>query len=297
MKEKINLHEELNRMKNLFGYEKGVVISEQDFKPFDPQGNYPSLGIGGNQSNLTPKQIEAAAAGWGPVTDEHAKTLKVGSDGKILPKQVGTSADPFMSFPCVKNLQTQKKATGTNIQGPTKTGVEMKIGSGSLKQYMFGSDGTLYSYGQEYGKWSCGTKPNTILINGKEVLNSPTTQTLPNVNILAIPKELKNSEGVKKFQDWMDTNHPNWVKGKNLNKGGGYGKFGPSTKAAWDKYKNEYYSGAPLKVTTPSITDADAPVDDTHVNNYAAKAPSADGMSDEENPYLMYSDNAPRKKF
>jgi hypothetical protein len=233
---------EVSRMKDLFGYKKGKVISEQDFKPFDPNGSYPSLGIG-NKSNLTPKQIEAAAAGWGPVTDETAKSLKVGPDGKILPKQVGTTTDEFSKFPCVKSLKTEKKATAK------ATGVPMKIGEGNLKQYYFGADGTLYSYGQEYGKWSCGSKPNTVLINGKEVSVevkpvTPTTQTLPNGTVLAIPKSLKDKEGVKKFQDWMDINHPNWVKGKNLNKGGGYGKFGPSTSAAWNKYKDEYLGGS-----------------------------------------------------
>jgi hypothetical protein len=230
---------ELSRMKDLFGYKKGQVISEQDFKPFDPNGNYPSLGIG-NQSKLTAKQQEAMNAGWGPVTDETAKSLKVGPDGKILPKEGGVITDEFAKFPCVKSLKTQKKATGTNVQGPTKTGVSMKIGEGSLKQYMFGSDGTLYSYGGEYGKWSCGTKPNTVLINGKEVSVETRTTVKPKP-VVQIPKELKN---VKDFQDWMDTNHPNWVKGKNLNKGGGYGKFGPSTSAAWKKYKDEYLGGS-----------------------------------------------------
>jgi hypothetical protein len=75
---------EISKMKNLFGYKRGVVISEQ-FVPFDPQGNYPSLGIG-NQSNLTQKQKDAMAAGYGPVTDEAAKRLPVGPDGKIVPK-------------------------------------------------------------------------------------------------------------------------------------------------------------------------------------------------------------------
>jgi hypothetical protein len=45
---------------------------------------------------------------------------------------------------------------------------------------------------------------------------------------------------VKAFQDWMDKNHPNWVKGKNLNKGSGYGSYGPSTQAAWNTYKGEF---------------------------------------------------------
>jgi hypothetical protein len=172
----------------------------------------------------------------------------------------------------------------------------MKIGEGNLKQYMFGSDGTLYSYGQEFGTWKCGGKPNTIIINGKEVSieDKQTTQTLPNVTVYTIPSALKDAEGVKKFQDWMDINYPNWVKGKNLNKGGGYGKFGPSTKAAWDKYKNKYASGAPIKYNArPGVTDADAPVDDTQTKNYASIPPA----DDSDNPYLMYNDNAPKRKF
>ena len=45
---------------------------------------------------------------------------------------------------------------------------------------------------------------------------------------------------VKAFQDWMDIKHPNWVKGKNLNKGSGYGTYGPSTQAAWGLWKAEF---------------------------------------------------------
>jgi len=259
---------EVSRMKDLFGYKKGQVISEQDFKPFDPNGNYPSLGIG-NKNKLTPKQIEAANAGWGPVTDEFAKTLPVDGSGKIIPKKVDTQVDTFSMFPCLKNLKTEKKATATS------TGVPMKIGEGNLKQYMFASDGTLYSYGQEYGKFSCGSKPNTIIINGKEVSIETRTVVKPKV-VIQIPKELKDIEGVKKFQDWMDINHPNWVKGKNLNKGGGYGKFGPSTNAAWKKYKDEYLKGSSNKgglgVPTPDGGENIIPTDDS------------------ENPYLMYND-------
>ena len=58
-------------------------------------------------------------------------------------------------------------------------------------------------------------------------------------------------EETKKFQDWMDT-QGKWVASRdssgklqytNLNKGSGYGKFGPSTAAAWKKYGGEYTTG------------------------------------------------------
>ena len=46
---------------------------------------------------------------------------------------------------------------------------------------------------------------------------------------------------ISKFQDWMDINHPNWVNGKNLNKGKGYGLYiGENTERAWINYGKEY---------------------------------------------------------
>ena len=45
---------------------------------------------------------------------------------------------------------------------------------------------------------------------------------------------------VKVFQDWLDKYYPTWLKGGKLNKGRGYGTFGPNTKAAWLKYKSQY---------------------------------------------------------
>ena len=44
-----------------------------------------------------------------------------------------------------------------------------------------------------------------------------------------IPSELKNIEGVKLFQDWLDVNAQGWATGFTngvLNKGAGYGNFG-----------------------------------------------------------------------
>jgi hypothetical protein len=53
---------------------------------------------------------------------------------------------------------------------------------------------------------------------------------------------------IKAFQDWMDSTYPNWVgctdskctNGKNLNKGKGYGTFGPSTTKAWSEWGNDF---------------------------------------------------------
>jgi hypothetical protein len=63
---------------------------------------------------------------------------------------------------------------------------------------------------------------------------------------LSAPTELNTTDKIKAFQDWMDTIGP-WVKNasgkyEKLNKGVGYGNFGPSTQSAWNGYKDRYLS-------------------------------------------------------
>jgi len=213
-------------MKDLFGYKKGQVISEQ----------------------VTSKQKEAMNAGWGPVTDEIAKSLKVGSDGKILPKEVtqpNSSTDPFAAYLCVKKLgpiKTENRdGKSMKFVQSVEDNTDVNIGgfNYTLSSIKFFENGDAVIGGKIVKKFSCGTGREIII---DDVKITPKLITKP---VVQIPKELKDSEGVKKFQDWMDTNHSNWVKGgKNLNKGGGYGKFGPSTSAAWSKYKNEYLGGS-----------------------------------------------------
>lgn len=67
---------------------------------------------------------------------------------------------------------------------------------------------------------------------------------------------IKSESEIKSFQDWMDKNHPGWIKDsdgryKNLRtgpsndpnrhvNGKGYGVFGPSTQQMWEKYGTEF---------------------------------------------------------
>jgi hypothetical protein len=84
------------------------------------------------------------------------------------------------------------------------------------------------------------------MINGKEV----STETLVPKPVIQIPKELKDANGVMKFQDWLDGTHPGWHKKYNTlgsDPKKGYGKFGPNTSAAYKLYKEEY-----LKTLTSS---------------------------------------------
>lgn len=95
----------------------------------------------------------------------------------------------------------------------------------------------------------------------KDNMNNPSIQEQEIQPIIApssssvvssiIPKELNTVDKIKSFQDWMDAMGKGWIKGADgkyytnnkpnlLNKGKGYGVFGPSTSAVWKVYKNDY---------------------------------------------------------
>jgi hypothetical protein len=58
---------------------------------------------------------------------------------------------------------------------------------------------------------------------------------------IPIPSKLKDSDGVKKFQDWMNDTYPTWNSGKPLSTTGkNYGTFGKKTENAWKTYSKEY---------------------------------------------------------
>ena len=71
-----------------------------------------------------------------------------------------------------------------------------------------------------------------------------------------IPAELKDVDGVKKFQTWLDSKHGGWhTKYGTLNDNTlkGWGKYGPNTTKAWSQYKDEYLNGSTASGTeTPN---------------------------------------------
>jgi hypothetical protein len=90
-----------------------------------------------------------------------------------------------------------------------------------------------------------GRGSNTIAIDETAApQDALTDQIVTTGSTSNTPSELNTPAKIKAFQDWMDTIGP-WVKGTDgkyrlLNKGAGYGTFGPSTSAAWSFYKSAY---------------------------------------------------------
>jgi hypothetical protein len=124
------LNEELNKIQYILNYKRGVVISEQ--------------------GQLTPKQKEASDAGWGPVTDEYAKKLPVGPDGKILPN---------------KTKSTTKTAPSTNVKPTIRQLIEKDINNEKLwltwtqVKERFGSSGQASDNQLLYKAWKSGWRP------------------------------------------------------------------------------------------------------------------------------------------
>ena len=89
--------------------------------------------------------------------------------------------------------------------------------------------------------------PTKYLSGKDEIVEQPINQPSKKVGKSAqIPSELKDVEGIRKFQNWLDSKHAGWAVGYEggiLDRGknrGGYGKFGPRTSKAWSKYKGKY---------------------------------------------------------
>jgi hypothetical protein len=105
-------------------------------------------------------------------------------------------------------------------------------------------DGTVYDSNSPDNTF----KPDKTNTNTNNTTNTNTGGSSSNTSTADIPANVKD------FQDWVDKTHPGWATGyKNgiINKGlvdeddqkfhsGGYGNFGPRTKAAWVKFKDEY---------------------------------------------------------
>jgi hypothetical protein len=93
----------------------------------------------------------------------------------------------------------------------------------------------------EIAKKSCG---------GSDKITRPQPQ---------IPEKLKDIDGVKKFQDWLDDNVANWADGfKNgkLEGGPGYGRFGPRTQRQWNNkdVQNKFLNKGQSAEKTPATT-------------------------------------------
>jgi hypothetical protein len=131
-----------------------------------------------------------------------------------------------------------------------------------------------YFLWKKFGKKKPDTAPETAPSTGGGDPTQPVTQ-ITTTQPVSTSSPLSTSEDIKKFQDWMDVKHPNWVQGKNLNKGGGYGSFGPSTSTAWNKWGAEYKTPATTTLTPEQLkAQKDKAYNDAWNSAKAANSPT-----------------------
>jgi hypothetical protein len=80
-----------------------------------------------------------------------------------------------------------------------------------------------------------------------DLTTASTVKTATDVTTATADTPKSGTPEAKAFQDWLDVNKVNWnPSNPKLNwiklnkKGKGYGTFGPRTKAAYEKFKDEY---------------------------------------------------------
>jgi hypothetical protein len=142
---------------------------------------------------------------------------------------VNTTAD-WSKYPCVPKHPQAKK-------GKTAKGSEYY----QINNYYYYDNGRKYEIStKKVTNYTCNDPEFKVNISTpNNMANNTVNQKTP------IPSELKNIEGVKLFQDWLDVNAQGWATGFTkgvLNKGAGYGNFGPRTQKAWNSYGRRFLS-------------------------------------------------------
>ena len=258
MKNKINLIEETNRMRDLFGYKAGKVISEQlenkrniqeeenpNFKDYEGPVDKDFI-VGGKLGRDASADLNAAKKEY---KDDNFKTTFIGakrpddstSSFKIQQK------DLQKIFCSVKNGKLTVKDKDTEfyyILDNWSSWAEFyehnynqKIDGG----YISLNDTMLALAAKSCPNSELGKK-YSFLIDKNQPGGSKNQPGGSKSVIPKIPEELVDINGVKKFQVWLNTQTPTWVNGKTLefDSNRGYGKFGPLTSASWNKLKDIY---------------------------------------------------------
>ncbi len=153
----------------------------------------------------------------------------------------------------------------------SQSGKQFSInGTGNWKDYFFFPNGyygdrKITGTNPPHGKYACvGTTIRILPLDGETTPKTATSKTATSKdatsNTKTATKTTKSKvkyvksndlKDVKAFQDWLDANKSDeqlgqgkgWATGfpgGKLNKGKGYGKYGPRSNAAWEKYGNEY---------------------------------------------------------
>lgn len=212
-KQKYTPEEKLERIKLFMKYDSSKTLNEN---------------VGTKDKSLKEQEVDEDVIGsYERKEIENVKKQNYGVDVKNI-----------LSYPaCVRFGKPTKSTSGQwSIDG-----------TGKFDGWVFFSNSRAMDPNGNMFNFSC-TAENTIDIKGasKPEKTEKTEKTNKSTQNVSIPNELKDINGVKNFQDWLDSKKPGWATGykdgvllggKN---GGGYGKFGPRTSKAWSDFGEAY---------------------------------------------------------
>ena len=258
---KKQISEEINSMKFLLNYKRGIVISEQATTP----GGIPQKAVdkimaisaenkkGLRGSYLFKPQVQEIDSEFGTGTYSNffkngGEDVLKGEKSFLKQTQINTTAD-WSKYPCVPKHPQAKK-------GKTAKGSEYY----QINDYYYYDNGRKYQIStKKIINYTCNDPEFKV--------NNTVNQKTP------IPSELKNIEGVKLFQDWLDVNAQGWATGFAngiLNKSAGYGNFGRRTKKAWTLYGKEYLQS----LNTPVENEKESPFMKSQLEKIKSEKPN-----------------------
>ena len=197
-------------------------------------------------SNLNPKAKEG----------EYSGGFEIRYNTTSTPTKVTTSN--WSKYPCVPKHPQAKK-------GKTAKGSEYY----QINNYYYYDNGRKYEIStKKVTNYTCNDPEFKVNISTpNNMANNTVNQKTP------IPSELKNIEGVKLFQDWLDVNAQGWATGFAngiLNKSAGYGNFGRRTKKAWTLYGKEYLQS----LNTPVENEKESPFMKSQLEKIKSEKPN-----------------------
>jgi hypothetical protein len=172
--------------------------------------------------------------------EEIKKALnKIGYSISYKPFSTGSGMDPKTITITKIGSNTEQPTMPDCLKGgrwsPTEKVWWLKLGDGF--EYAFSTDGSYRRFqSTNKGYYKC---ENGAIKYSRTPFNQQDTTKKENGQqqvTYRIPNELKDAEGVKKFQTWMEKYYKGWFTGNNPIDG----VFGPKTKSAWDKRGNDY---------------------------------------------------------
>lgn len=236
------LNEELGRMKSLFSYQKGRVISEQV-----------------DTKNYSSPEEEIYYTLGRAVADP-------GTNIERLKQAFGLFKDGAQLVAVEKMMEKAPIDTYKNISGLLRGELEADNGRDFTEIQKMVQPKGIFLKGDISPRSGSLSNPKTITVSvSTKAPSTPATSsgsttttgsTIPNKQKL-VPKKVQAPKEMGKitdFQDWLDGNKSDaklgvgkgWAtgyKGGVINQGkngGGYGSYGPRTKKAWAAYGQEY---------------------------------------------------------